>query len=76
MRTRRWFDCESDRDLQRRTAGIEHLNGRSGTPRPQSRMVGVMRNLVMSFAIACVMTGLFTAMLWAQVSSVTFMVTP
>jgi len=39
-------------------------------------MVGVMRNLVMSFAIACVMTGLFTAMLWAQVSSVTFIVTP
>jgi hypothetical protein len=35
-----------------------------------------MRNLVISVAIATVMTGLFTAMLWAQVTSLTFMLAP
>jgi hypothetical protein len=35
-----------------------------------------MRNLIVSIAIACGMTGLFTAMLWTQVTSLTFMVAP
>jgi hypothetical protein len=35
-----------------------------------------MRNLIITFAIATAMTGLFTAMLWAQISSVTFMAAP